>query len=233
MKKAFQCILVGGFLLVGLLLNASAGPIIFDDFNDGNADGWWLSAPNYPYYGPGNWRVENQMLTQDLGGDQYKAIYNGSPIGSQSIETRLALNGPSGYGGITLWYQDVNNWIDVEVYPAVNFVKVIEVVGGTLYEFRHPYVYNDPAGIWYNLQVAANSQNGEIGVFLDNAYLFTYNPMTTIYSGLSGLNSGNAGGFFDDFIVQTTPVPEPTSILLFGSGLAFYGVLKRMKGKKN
>lgn len=37
----------------------------------------------------------------------------------------------------------------------------------------------------------------------------------------------------DGNIASTTPVPEPASILLFGSGLVFYGVLKRMKGKKN
>ena len=47
-------------VVLGLAITTYAGTF-FDDFNDGNADGWT--------YINGNWRVENNMLAQYQGGD--------------------------------------------------------------------------------------------------------------------------------------------------------------------
>lgn len=202
--------------------------IMTDDFNDGVTDGWWLTAPSYPdySYGTGNWRIQNQMMTEDdARGDQFKALVTGHQFTSQYVETRLLLNGggTNGYGGVTLWYQDVNSWIDVIAYPVIHSIGIIEVATGlpkqTVY---YDYNVNLSEGSWHFLKVVADSQNGSLAIYLDNNFILQYGSMRSgLYSGLSGLNAGNGGGFFDDFRVSgdINPVPLPSAAWLFGSGL--------------
>lgn len=172
--------------------------IFFDDFNDGNTDGWWLgySLKTPSFYG--NWRVEDGTLIQDTGGDGVIALIQNHIFSDQTIETKLKLNGPSGYGGLILWSQDNNNWTHVIIYPAAGFVEVSAHVNGTTFGFQYPYpsLANDT---WYDLKVVADSTNGNLDVYLDGNYLFTHTVTTPNRTGQSGVMNGNAGGAFDDF----------------------------------
>jgi hypothetical protein len=235
MKRILTLVAVLTLLFAG----ATQAYVIFDNFNDGNADGWWLTAPNYPNNPTtGNWRIQNQMLLEDYNSDQLKALVRDYQFSSQIIETRLSLNGDgtNGYGGVTLWYQDVNNWIDVEVYPklaladTIGAIVVVEVVSGEARRVS-PVSYNLSEYTWYLLKVVADGQTGNLDIFLDNNFLFTYDSMRPgSYSGLSGLNAGNGGGSFDDF--RTTAVPIPGGFWLFGSGLVGIIGFAKLKRKR-
>lgn len=170
---------------------------ISEDFNGGNAAGWFAASPK-ANYGTGNWRIEDNALRQDLPGDHYKFLLRGVFASSQMVETAIALN-EDGYGGITIWYKDADNWVDIFVYPATagkGFLVVEKVNGSSrIYEYR--YSYKKEACC--RLKIEANSAAGNIKVYMNDIYLFTHEARTDQRLGSSGLNSGNSGGYFDDF----------------------------------
>jgi hypothetical protein len=201
------------FVLVFLFLTASGGTspvhatpthyfLFLDEFNDGNADGWWLgySHANHSVYG--NWRVENGVLVQDMGGDGFVALVENFQISDQIIETKLKFNGPAGYGGFTLWFQDYNNLVFINAYPAADFISVAEWINGigTGTTYSHPLNYDNA---WHTMRVLVLSGTGDLMVYIDNEYLFTHHTSTTQRTGQSGLMNGNSGGYFDDFMVSS------------------------------
>jgi hypothetical protein len=87
-----------GFLVTAA---ASAGPVVLfsDNFNDGDASGWWFD----PTGTMPNWRVENGVLLNPLGDE--RALVEDLLLSSQSIQTSLSLNPEifGSLGGVTLW----------------------------------------------------------------------------------------------------------------------------------
>jgi hypothetical protein len=181
-------------------------PTVFsDNFNDGDTVGWSFSALAYPGGGIGNWRVEDGELVQDLGGDHYKALVENLVLSGQRIESSINVH-PYGYGGVTVWYQDWNHWVEVLCYPGYGTMEVIELDWDEInqvtlvYHAKYPFPY--AGGVWYRLRVDADSRAGTLKVFMDDLFLFTHQTTVTERTGLSGLNSGNYGTHFDDFKVN-------------------------------
>ena len=168
---------------------------IFDDFNDGDADGWWLGYALKDHLW-GNWRVEDGTLVQDTGDDGVMALIENHQFSSQTIETRLKVNGPSGGDGVILWYQNDNNFVYVVV--SGNGVEISENNNGTWSVYSHPYP-SFTFGTWYDLKVVADSISGNLDVYLDGNYLVTRTMNTQNRIGQTGVVNGNAGGAFDDF----------------------------------
>lgn len=193
--------------LVLVVGTASSAGGFFDNFNDGTAGGW-ISAPPYstnPEPSLGNWRVENGEVVQDLGGDHYKFLHGNQVLGNQSVQAKILAH-DNGYAGLTLWHQDDDNWVDVYIYPAAGFFGVLEKqcapspCGRDATETTYPHLFPRD---WQTLRLDANSAKGTIAVYLDSMYMFTHKVASNIQrAGLSGFNSGNSGGSFDDYSVK-------------------------------
>jgi len=135
-------------------------------------------------------------LVQDTGDDGVLALIENHQFSSQTIETRLKVNGPSGGNGVILWYQNDNNFVYVVV--SGNGVEISENNNGTWSVYSHPYP-SFAFGTWYDLKVFADSISGNLDVYLDGNYLVTRTMNTPIRIGQTGVVNGNAGGAFDDF----------------------------------
>lgn len=70
-----------------------------------------------------------------------------------------------------------------------------------------------------------DSLSGELAVYIDNNYLFTYNAITPYHTGQSGVFSGNAGAYFDNFLI----IPVPSAVILGSIGVGLVGWLRRRK----
>lgn len=202
MKKILM--LLCAALAFGLAGFCQAGTLT-DDFSDGNTKGWLASFPK-ANYGTGNWRLEDGLLRQDLAGDHYKLLLKDFFVSTQTAEAKMSFNGQDGYGGITIWYKDADNWVDILAYPgyAGKGLQVIEKISGSSKIYDYHYSYKKET--WYRLRIDANGANGKIKVYMDDVYLFTHDAETGQRAGLSGLNSGNSGGYFDDFKLTSSDV---------------------------
>lgn len=179
-----------------------------DNFDDGNANGWTAALPYGGAPSSGNWRVDSGYVMQDEGGDDYKFILNNYLFSDQSVEARVLWH-DMGYAGLTIWYQNDDNWVQIE-YPVWGYFYVKEKwcdtspcgrdTNMTLTVYEFPPLYERK---WQTLKVNANRITGELAIYFDGTYLFTHTVGPNIRrTGLSGFVSGNAGGSFDDFRVN-------------------------------
>lgn len=176
-----------------------------DNFNDGNTDGWDLGQTLGPPSNIGNWRVENGMLAQDSGFDGVLALVENLQITDQTIATDLNLNGPSGGGGIAFWFQNKTTLAMAAISGST--ITVAEVEEGTWHSTGYSYPISN--GVWYNLKVTANSSTGEVKVYIDNVYVLTHFLTTTHRTGQTGAFHGNAGGYFDNFLITSSSIVDP------------------------
>lgn len=181
---------------------------IFDNFEDGNADGWWLGYSQHTPWVPGNWRVESGELVQDMAGDDFIALFNSDNLSDQIIEADIKLKGPSGYGGVTIWFQNDSNYLNVYIYPAAGEVWVSEKIDGSGNLTRYPFVLTQ-SNEFHNLRVETNNENGTLDVYIDDVFIFTHTIITSNRDGKSGLNNGNAGGYFDNFMISSSSIVDP------------------------
>jgi hypothetical protein len=225
MKKIIVSLFTLGICLFSTNVFAA---VFFDNFNDGNLDGWSSVSGSGGYYG--NWRVENGILVEDQPGDGYVLQVNNFQCSDQVIETQLLLQSPAGYGGFAIWQQALNTLVAIRAYPGYGQIWVHEISNGTgnLYKYSSDFEYIT----WGYLKVNSHSANGDLEVYVDGKYLFTHTVSTDYRTGLSGLFCGNTGGSFDNFRLtsnDSNPVPEPASLILLG--LSSLGML-RLRRKK-
>ena len=141
MKKTIIAVAIMGiFAFAGLVKSVQASTFL-DDFNDGNTDGW-ISAPACTGCDLGNWRLSDGAIIEDYGRDAYMFLLNDYPISSQSVEARI-LNHDNGYAGITIWFRDVNNWVQI-FFPYWNTsFGISEMVDGNSIVTTYPYQFGD------------------------------------------------------------------------------------------
>lgn len=229
MRGIFPLVIVLA-IIFGLTVTTYADTF-FDDFNDGNADGWVFpyNSRQTQFLG-GLWSVENETLVQHTNTDGNAGLGNNLFISDQVIEAQVWTT--RGYADVVLWYQQVDN--DWANYVSVSHnyqtgMWVSELIDGQAYVYPYggPQIGSDT---YYVLRVDADSTNGELTVYLDGVFLFTYSASTKYRTGLSGVYSGNEHGYFDNFTLTSndiTPVPEPSLIVLLGISVMSLVGLKR------
>ena len=176
----------------------STPTVFFDDFNDGNFDGWWINHSVADHIDDGNWRIENGSPVEDAGHDGELAMIENQQFSSQTDEMKVKTFGPGGGVGFTIWHQDDVNWTMVVIDPGHGWIRAGTQVSGVSYGYQYPLASLEH-DTWYNLKIEADSVSGDLKVFLDGNYLFTHTMETPNRIGLSGVSAGNAGGSFDDF----------------------------------
>jgi hypothetical protein len=126
-----------------------------------------------------------------------------------------------GYPGVTLWYQDPQDWTAVFLYPGPG-VCVVEIFNGGSASFDCLPYFLEQATV-HQLGVEADGATGLLNITVDHAFFATYQAQNPNRIGQSGLYDGNSGAYFDNVgltAMTGSTVPEPTSLLLLGSGLA-------------
>ena len=170
-----------------------------DDFDDGNTDGWILLADSKCGTEP-NWVVENQTLAQTCLYDHNPALVEDALVGNQTAETDVWLSGPGDYGGLTLWYQDDDNRVEVGIYPAAGGLRVWEWVAGEFIDISYSLDFRER--VWHRLRIEANSKSGRINIYVNDTFWASYKAESLRRVGLSGLFGGNNGGHYDDYSLR-------------------------------
>jgi hypothetical protein len=193
-------VLTSGIAIIASVLWAR--PFSFsDDFNTGLSAGW-LFGTN-PQGALGTWRLDSGALLQDAPGDAFVALVDDFLSSNQEIQTDVWLKGPAGYGGITTWYADVANWTAVFVYPAGGGVWVLDTSEGVTSNTYYANSFSETT--WYRLRVTADGQTNTLSVSVNGSHLFDHALSPRHRSGLSGLYSGNSGGYFDNVELRISP----------------------------
>jgi len=215
MKKIVGLI-CAAFLMAILFTTTSLAATYFDDFNDGDINGWRIGPSHKVPSDYGNWRVEDGTLIQNSPGDGFIILLENFQFSNQIVETQIKFIGPAGYGGILIWFQDYGNFIYINIYPGSGSIWVDELIDGIGYPTSYPYSINYNENLWYLQKVEADSVSGDLRVFINNEYIFTYHTLTPNRSGQSGLMNGNSGSYFDDFklIINDIPPASDNSIFL-------------------
>ena len=186
---------------------------------------------------PGSWSVESGMLVQSEASDHHQGLVDNLTISDQVIEVQV---NTAGYGGVVLWSQNEGRWISVTIYPYWTGIVVNEVIDGEW--FMLPYERGTAPNNWYYLRVDANSSTGELAIYLDEAYIFTYFASTPYRTGSSGVISGNAVGYFDNFSVTSDDIPteliffedfEDSSGFTIGGGGGYYWGIADLSGYRS
>ena len=86
MKRQSILVLAVVVLLSGLIQPCQADLYFSDDFDDGNADGWWLYDGNPPIKNKHpKWSIESGILMQSGTGDHIVGLVENLPISDQLI----------------------------------------------------------------------------------------------------------------------------------------------------
>lgn len=227
--KACVYLLVLFILATSITTTSIYAGTFSDNFDDNIAEGW-QSTPQGTFYGLGNWRVEEGTLIEDRGHDHQKFLIENYSFTDQSIESDIMFH-DNGYAGITLWHQDVNNWVDVLIYPAGGILRVVESVDGILDRYDSPLTTSQLQ--WYSLKIDSTSSTGKLLVYLDSNLVGSHAAATSHRSGRSGLNSGNAGGSFDNFVITSTNIistPQSKSECMKNGWKAFTNPIFKTQG---
>ena len=163
-----------------------------DNFNDGNLTGWVIDY--------GNWLVQDGMLVESpVDQSDYKLILvENLNTASQTIE--VMLNSSDTGGAVAFWRLDARNQVEVWLTPYWNRLTITEAVDAQPLSFDWGGDWQRDT--WYKLRIDANSATGDVKVWVNNVYLFTYTVQSARRSGMVGLHSGGFGSTWDDFSVQ-------------------------------
>jgi len=144
----------------------NAGVLFFDDFEDGNANGWTFTA--------GTWSVVN--------GDLTGTAKNGSAISPAftctmcAIETDARIQTVSGRVSVFGWYQNSSTYVELQMWDDKNRFVLKQVSAGTTLASK-TVSRTVSANTYYHLKIIFNGT--QFQVYVDNVLIITLAPGNT------------------------------------------------------
>jgi len=163
-----------------------------DNFNNGRMDGWVVDY--------GNWVVQDGALVESpVDASDWKLILvDNLNTASQTIE--VMVNPKHDGGNVSFWHLNWANQVEVGIsyyYQTIAIGECHDTIGKVVWIRRE--VLPDA---WYKLRIEADSVTGDVAVYVDDVYVYTYTVETPHRSGKVGFHSGSHGSAWDDFRVR-------------------------------
>jgi hypothetical protein len=98
----------------------------------------------------------------------------------------------------------MTNWVAINL-ACQSGIAVTQFFDGKYYQYVYGNYYIDAR--WYDLKVDADSTSGELAIYVYDTLIFAYQTSTPYRTGLSGVWSGNAVGYFDNFRLTSDHFP--------------------------
>jgi len=241
--RIFASQLITFLFLLGIGTNVFATTLLYDDFEDGNNDGWTTTVGSWDVQSGVNRNTGLFNYKGDPGG--YAYTYAGDPLWADylySVDVTFGTNVTEFYVGVRADINSVTNdpvggnQYLVSLSAHDNRTRLRYYIGETWENIQiTSFTFNEQQT--YNVKVLMVGNH--ITSWIDDALFFDYvfSGSDPIYSnGVIGLgyksNEGVDGAYFDNVLVSSVqPVPEPSSLLLLLTGISGIGYVRFRKKK--
>ncbi|WP_438445456.1 family 16 glycoside hydrolase [Gorillibacterium sp. sgz5001074] len=172
---------------------------LFDDFEDGNADGWTTNGGVWSVGTDGATKVYRQSDTAAV---NLHAAGGLSTLTDYEVSAKLksaSLGSPAGVG-LDARYQNADNTYNFQYYNNGNLIKIQKCVAG-VWTTLASKAYTLNTGVWYTFKAVAKGNTLEFWV---NGTKELTATDTSFTGGKAGLNAHRADVSFDD--VSVVPI---------------------------
>ena len=165
-----------------LSVKAEAGVLFFDDFNDGDINGWTVES--------GNWSVDNgNLLTQENGVLDFLGQINAAPADWDNYRIEFDVNTENGVdNAIQFRKQGNNSYIFNIRHDSLPSIKLFKIENNVALNAAQNWNLILQNRVWYHIKIEAIDENIKIWIN-DNLALEYNDPGTNLRQGGIGLQS--------------------------------------------
>lgn len=213
-----------GLLVLSLTAPATATVLLQDNFDDGDADGWYELDGTFSVVG-GAYRVESTGFFNDARSIAGSLLWDDILLEADfnmlnREKTAILFRASDAQSGT-----DAGKYYQFEVIASQNLVEFCEIdfSGGSCNRLVNaPFVVSDNE--WHHLQLEINGDSAT--AWIDSTLALSVSGLTKYPTGSIGLKTINSGTtLFDN--VRVSAIPEPTTLLLITAGLTALSVSRR------